>query len=537
MISFLRKNSSAVWLLAAITTLAAMALHVYFLGHAGGLWRDEVNTVNLATRHSVNAMSEDSFPILMPLVLRVWTHLGFGSGDIAVRFFGMLVGLSIVAAFWLASWNARRSPPLIALALFALNSIAITYTDSLRPYGLGSLCIALTAAAACFFLHRPTWRRAGVLSIACILSVQTLYQNAVFVAAVCAGLFIVAVINKSPAIAIRSFSAGLMAAVSLVPYWRTVATLPEAASALRTGFDARAAYTDFDSAAGFPLPQYLYVWEALVLLIVLYGLFKCVRRTAVNPPSDNSVFAAGTLVFGIGGFALFLWYAKLQTQPWYFLPLLALVAACIEIGLPSMPRALRPFGFGLIAATACIAAPFAARDLNWRFTDVDALANRLQTEASQEDYVIVTPWIIGISFDRYFKGPAHWDTLPLLSDHSSHRYDLVREQMQETNAIQPVLDRMAKTLQNGHRVWIVGQINYLLKAGAPAPANLPPPPLARTGWSDMPYRTMWSLQAAQFLADHCVTFEKIVDGKTNQAVNFQEAENLYRATGWRNPAQ
>ncbi len=48
--------------------------------------------------------------------------------------------------------------------------------------------------------------------------------------------------------------------------------------------------------------------------------------------------------------------------------------------------------------------------------------------------------------------------------------------MQTRDAIQPVLEQIAATLQSGHRVWVVGVMD-IPKPGAPMPAGLPPPPL------------------------------------------------------------
>ena len=59
--------AQAEWLAAVLVTAAIFCLHVHFWLHAGGLWRDEVSLVNLAGSPSLAAMTQDSFPILMPL--------------------------------------------------------------------------------------------------------------------------------------------------------------------------------------------------------------------------------------------------------------------------------------------------------------------------------------------------------------------------------------------------------------------------------------------------------------------------------------
>src|ERR1039458_4500954 len=63
------------WLAAVLVTLAIIGLHLFFLFHAGGFWRDEVNVINLAGSHSLSFMARDSFPVLMPLLIKGWAAL------------------------------------------------------------------------------------------------------------------------------------------------------------------------------------------------------------------------------------------------------------------------------------------------------------------------------------------------------------------------------------------------------------------------------------------------------------------------------
>ncbi len=316
--------------------------------------------------------------------------------------------------------------------------------------------------------------------------------------------------------AVKILAVGVVAAASLLPYWTHIVSLPDAAAALRTGFDPMYVLINFDNAAGFPMEQYTRVWEFFALLVVAYGFallfartrkpggfagnstaeeaplfgrttlmmalvavagffwfaaspatrwcffplmavviawcdFRAERRsptgaklvpivttvaveTGAPSRNDMALFAGATLLAAFAGFAGFLWYAALTTEPWYFLPLMALTAAAFELGLPFASRHFRAAIFGFVAVTIVLAIPAAQGDLNWRFTNVDLVAQRLTKEAGPDDFIIVTPWYCGITFDRYYKGPASWDTLPPLKDHSIHRYDLVREKMRDTRA-------------------------------------------------------------------------------------------------------
>lgn len=527
-------------LTAILMTIAAVWLHLYFLFHAGGLWRDEVQVVNLAGRHSLSDMARDSFPALMPLLICGWSALGLGQSDPGLRLLGVLIGIGIPAALWAAAWTSRRLP-LLGLALVGLNSLMIFYGDSLRGYGLGCVFIMLSAGAAWAFLKRPTWARAGILAAAAILSVQALYQNAVLLAAVCLGAWAVCWRRKNSRAAVKIFLAGLAAAASLLPYWNCLSLLPKTSTSLRIGFYPGIAFNNFDSVVSFPLPQYLYVWEFLALAVVGFGIAATWHANSAKSagpdsgasPGDLPLFAAATVLAALAGFTGFLWYAALPTQPWYFLPLVALLAVCLDFGVPavSMPRLWRAALFGLVAATALIAAPFARRNLNWHFTNVDRLARQLAAEAAPQDFVIVTPWYCGLTFERYFKAPTPWQTLPPLADHSRHRYDLVQEQMKTPNALQPVFKKVAATLQSGHRVWVVGQMQ-IPEPGTPLPVDLPPPPLGNFGWSDLPYSGRWAAQAATFLENHSLQFER-VDHETNSNVRSYEDLQLFETSGWK----
>jgi hypothetical protein len=526
------------WLAAILMTIAAVWLHFYFLFHAGGFWHDEVNLINLAGRHSLGDMAKDSFPVLMPVIVHGWMALGLGHSDLCLRLLGTVIGLGIIAALWIAAGIAHRSPPLVGLTLLGLNSTVINYGDSLRAHGLGSLLIALTSGAMWIFLKRPSWSRAGILTLAAILSVQALYQNAILFAAICFGAWTVCFRRKCFQTGGKILLVACVTAATLLPYWKIIAGLPESSTSLRIGFVPAVVFTNFDTAVAFPLRQYIYVWEFLALTVVVFGFATLFDRNKNPRPTANEtsskdlpLFAGAALLAAVVAFAGFLRYAALMTQSWYFLPLLTLAAVCFDLGLPPVRGFLRAVSFGFLIATALVSVPYAQRDLNCRFTNMDLLAQKLESKVAPDDFIVVVPWPFGISFERYFKGPTPWTTVPPVADHSTHRYDLVKLQMQNTNATQPVLDQIARTLQAGHRVWVVGSIN-IPATNTPPPASLPPPPLAHSGWIETPYDFTWSAQTACFLGNHARHFETVYQ-ETNNNVSFFESMNLFLASGWK----
>ena len=504
------------WVAAILITVAIFILHGYFWLHAGGLWRDEVNVINLAGSHSLAYMAQDSFPVLMPLVLHGWAGLGLGGSDLKLRLMGSLIGQGTAAALWLATWAARRTPPLMSLILFGLNSTVIFWGDSLRAFGLGALLIVLALAAMCFLLEKPTWRRTGILTFAAVLSVQALYQNSVLFASIGVGGWLVCWRRKDKSAALKILAAGLTAFVSLLPYWSCIVKWSASAAVIRPGFSFIAAAGNFDTVAGFPLPQYVWVWKLLSLVVLAQGILIFFRPSQQSDmpgrrltPAEMQVFAAATLLASLAGYFCFLYFAALITEPWYFLPLLALLAVCIDLGISvnTLPNWLRAAVFGILLATAGIAVPFATRDLNCRFTNIDLVAKYLAEKISPQDYVVVTPWYLGISFDRYYRGAAVWDTLPPVADHSTHRFDLAQTATADSQASQLVLDRIAHTLQAGHRVWIVGWM-HIPAAGRPA-----------------------ATEVGQFIVNHSQSFETL-DLKNKIPISDFEEASLLLATGW-----
>ena len=222
----------------------------------------------------------------------------------------------------------------------------------------------------------------------------------------------VCLLRKDKATALKISAAGLAAVISLLPYWGCVLRWQQAAAAIRPGFSFVAAADNFNTITAFPLPQYVWIWKLLGLVVVGLGaavFFRPAQRSA-RPvgrltPAELQLFAGTTLLAALTGYFIFLFFASLITSPWYFLPLMALGAVCFDLGLPlaALPRLFRAVVWGILIATVGIAVPFAVRDLNCRFTNVDLVAKRLMKEISPRDYVVVTPWYLGISFNRYYK--------------------------------------------------------------------------------------------------------------------------------------
>jgi hypothetical protein len=530
-----------VWLVAIFATAAAAGLHLYFVSHAGGFWRDEVNLINLSASHSPREMEMDSFPLLVPLFIHVW--LATGLDETSLRALGLIIGLGILATLWFASWKINRTPPLLGLALFGMNTALIVFGDSMRAYGLGSLLIVLATFCGGFFLLKPSWKRAAWFAAAAVLSVQTLYHNAMLVGAICLGAILVCGRRKNWQAAVKVLAAGALAAVSLLPYVPNLISVRAASVTLRTGLSRSRLMEGFGDCFGFPLGQYAYFWLLLAAILFFYGWLEF--RTNQKMPAESgdnlskgdlSFFAAATLFFAFGGFLIFLWLAALPSQSWYLLPLMAVAVTCLDFSWPRWRGPMRVAVFGFAAATAVIAIPAASRNLDYRYTNVDVWAQQMKTEVAPEDYVIVVPWFCGITFEHYFKNPAAWDTLPPVSDHATHRFDLVKIQLQNTNAIAPLVEKITTALQSGHRVWILALKGWMdvPDPGTAAAAPLPPAPYGQWGWSEVPYTMVWVSEVAHYVGDHSTQFARVKNPDAGRR-SIEDTE-LFLAAGWKNSA-
>src|SRR5215469_13676665 len=111
------------WAVAILLSAVALVLFVVRATHAGALWRDEAESVQSAQMplpEMIDAVQYSSFPILFPLAVRTCTS-ALGAGDASLRGFGVAVGISLLAASWLAVRKLTGSAPLLLLAVIGLN--------------------------------------------------------------------------------------------------------------------------------------------------------------------------------------------------------------------------------------------------------------------------------------------------------------------------------------------------------------------------------------------------------------------------------
>ncbi len=542
------------WGAAALLSLLMAWVHAQRVVHAGGLWRDEAAAARLATLPSLRAvwrlLPHEAFPLAVPLAIRSFAKLA-GDGDVALRVFGLLVGIAVAAALWVSARTAGDTLPLLSLALLAGNAPFVVFGDSVRGYGLGSLCIVLGFAALARLLRRPGPGAATAALLALVGAVQCLLGNAALVAALCAAAALAAVIGPEPQregrrIAWVAVNIGLAAALSLVPYafafwaargWsKVVVYRPDLRQIVRvlwaTLAPAGAAWVTLAAVAVAGTAWTVASWKRPG------GSWPSgAPRVAGSDPGTATGdrvrrFAVLALVLGVAAQLLFQEILGYTPRAWYELPLLALVAAALEplaAGLCRLPLA-RLARVALALALAAFMLPSELPFLRLRMTDADLVARRLASEAGADDLVLVSPWYYGVGFNRYYGGPASWTTLPDLPDHQVHRYDLLEARLASAHPIDDVLEAVRRTLRGGHRVWLVGQLRF--PPPGQAPPVLPPAPSSAAGWHDLPYVESWSMQLGAMLRDHAGTLAR-VPVPSPDPVSPLENMTLAVAAGWR----
>src|SRR5688572_9714554 len=324
---------------AVLLTLMAVWLHTQAALFAGALWRDEANTVGLATlpalRDVWDHLQFDSFPILWVMILRQLTGVFGAMNDPAFRVIGAVIGLLIVAALWLNARVFGHRYPLVSLALLAIAPSVVRWGDSLRAYGLGIALSLVTCALVWRFVLEPTRWRFAAAALVALLSVHTIYYNAAVLLAICAGAIGVCSVQREWTKAGGVFAIGLIAAISLIPYVFVIDAARE--------WNSLVSYPDY----GLPWfflklnqtlspggPWAIIIWIGAYILALWAAARRLDRRAASDSPdrhSDVVIFAFITAIVGVLSLYIFLRTLSYVTQPWYYLSLLAVAGLSMDI--------------------------------------------------------------------------------------------------------------------------------------------------------------------------------------------------------------
>jgi len=504
----------------------------------------------------------DSFPILSTLMLRAWDSVAgrderaaaragetaslrdaIQKTDRVLRIYGFIIGLFSLAAVWVTCLllGGRGSPPLLALALVGMAPWPILAIDSIRPYGVGIVLIVLTAGFMWRVVSSSTWRNIAIAGLLAILSVQAMYQNAFLLLGICVAGAVVAWRQSNVRAVITVLSIGAAAALSLTIYAPSLAAAGTWNGLVQRATPITYLFTVFSQAAtpeGAALDAriFLAIWIALALVcaIAAFQRLRPRRTKRVDAANPDAVLYGGVLVVAASVFYFVgLLAARIRTEPWYYVPLMALIAPAIDVVSTAIggKTARKVIRLVLAIGIAGITLNPASVQLSKRRTTMDQAALLASQGADPGDLVVVFPFFFGVSFQRYYHGAAPWTSVPPIAELRIHRYDLLKAQMlRPAEAIAPVLAQMAETMKSGHRLWIVGVLptpDRGMTPQSPAPAPAP-----GSGWNCGPYNHVWGQQVAAFLESHA-TRGRVAQGLSDGKVNPFEDVPVAVPSGWR----
>ena len=400
-------ESVTVTLLALLVT----ALHVRFVTNVGGLWRDEANSVNLATLPSFAEMwrvlDYDSFPILFFAVLRGWTAIFGANDDLALRVLGLITGLGILGALVgkrpilrhqvAGAFPRAHRIESDAHPLWRFDPRLRTWDPSHSSHVTKLLASGRFARTAYDASHyrgnppRPAQRPVPLLQLGPLVGDRRRGYGRGDPSARLANLGHCS----------RHRHAG----------GRFVATLhPDDAPDARVDLPREVSRRRFCLAVGARLRGAWLTQSARHLVVASVGnrwprycgrrLGKGRRRPETFPGRipTAALFAAVTLAVGVASYAGFLRVLNYWTQPWYYITLAAFVACLLEVLFGAWPAtskskvALRVVRLPVALLLLCVAVRPAWKELPTRHTDVDLIAGRLHQLATKDDLIVVPPW-------------------------------------------------------------------------------------------------------------------------------------------------
>jgi hypothetical protein len=530
-LDFLKRAELA---LAVLLTATALFLLVIRATHAGALWRDECGTVQLATMPKVSDVIDyfdhQTFPPLVPLIVRAYVQL-CGSSDFALRALGLAAGAAFIGAVW---WNTQmlgKGVPLLSVALFGLSPIFLTWGTTVGGYGFGAVLIILAFAATTKLLLARTPSIILCTFIAAIGSQQFVISNLSLVLTITLSAFLVALIHRAFKTAGILASLTVCAALIGVIYLRIFST-----GEWRILFQQTSRVSDlwreFTRAYG---ESWSLAWtgRACFATIVSAAVWLLGKSLAVVGNSKAIVIHFALLVAVLSPATYFaaLLAVGYRTHPWHYLLLLALLPAAMDMIVIALSRIywlrVARLGFAMIAAIV-VAGP-AWITVHQRETNIDIVASKLTELAKPHDLIVVAPWQLGISFHHYYHGTTQWITLPNISDHRIHRYDLMLSKMISTRPIDDILEIVSRTLGSGHQVWFVGEMR--VPESGNLPLSLPPAPGDAFGWDDSAYSESWLEQFGAFVREHS-EHGQTVSQPSIGAVNQFEHVPLTVIDGW-----
>jgi hypothetical protein len=530
----LAKNTEQILRLEKIIFVVFMvvlgSLYTLMWFHAGGFWRDEINTLNIANSSLASLWQErnfDSYPILWFLLVKLWLYVGIT--DSSIRFLGLLMGFMTISVIWWAARTFRLSSSLLVVFLVASIPAAIQVGTSLRAYGCGIILIIASVVIFWRMIEKPSAQRIAISMLMSVLAVQCLFQNAVLLFSLGVGALASALYIRSWQVAIAVALSGMAAGVSLLPYYDYIFST-DWVHIIRSYPDWNHMLARLTDTLGGNVQ--LFLWVSALILTLSSAVYVCIRRQSQH--CTLIIFSGTSLITALIAYPIFLKSFGLYLQPWYFLPFLAICAILLGALIDTLIRPyvhLRIIVVALVIGAAILLAPTWVKTAQTRWTNIDLITHALNPEVDSKDFILLNSAWEGITFKRYYQGQAPWQSLPGFEGytHLVHDWARMKQAMQEPEPLADIFAPIEETLRNGGRLWLVGNFQFL-KAGESF-VKLPPAPHSPYGWYLPPYERYWSQASAAFIqqnAEH-VQLARAPD----EAVNPYENLPVFVAWGWR----
>ena len=523
----------------AITTIAVL-LNLLAAFSAGPLWRDEANTVGLATLESFkdvwSNLQYDSFPVLWIALIRGFSSAVGEMNGPAFRMLGFALALVLIGAIWANARVFRIASPLLSLSMLALNPSVIRWGSSLRAYGLGMATAMLTFLTIWRYVEKPKRANLVLATLAATASVHTLFYNAPVVFALCIAAAAVSVAGRQWRSAAGVLAAGCVSALTLLVY---VPTIRSAASwnplVQIPTYDFLWFIHKLDQA--FHAGTWATVlWVFVVLFAASAAVIELRRKPSRLPGDARMPVLYATVALVVGSLAQYVFLRNLSylTQPWYYLTLMGLSILSADVILGKL--AVAPIArIARIAAAVIIAGftlPSAIALARTRMTNVDKVALAIEHLAGPNDQVVLDPWYLGVSFDRYYRGTAPWVMLPSVGFSRFHRYDRIMPFMLEADqmdAVHAALEKARTCLKNGGTLYLVSESRFGSAKQVPLrrAAMLPD-----EGWKSPAYQRQWSGLLRYELRQHARTVATLELGDQSRVSRY-ESLNVTTVKGWR----
>lgn len=493
--------ASLEWALSLAFTATAVSLLAIQTSQAGGLWRDECGSVQLARMSSWTEIWEkftfEAFPLLFPASLRCFTEV-FGVSDSALRAYGLVTGLLLVLALWWNSWLLRRQPPLLGLAILGLNANVLIWGTTVRGYGPASVMIVVTFGLLAQVLRSPGPGWIAAALGAALTSVQLALHNCFLLLALVLAATCAAMLERKRREAIVLFGIGAVCAASMLMYvprythvtWNRM---------VRREVSVGELCAWLVNAAASPSRIMLLIWGGLGLLALLGIAIRFARPQ--DSSTDERMLGRYGLLSAVLAPACYLFFLKLVSYSqavWYYIILLCLMGSVLDFLIAVLATSERARqARALLVLCLLLFLPGRLWPLlPMRLSNMRQIADQVTQAAAPEDLILVNPWCLGVGFNWYYHGPAQWRSVPPLADLRVHRYDLLEARMTAAEPLRDLPVEIERTLNAGHRIWLVG--NY---DDAPSEPRfiLSPAPDPVQGWSEAAYQRSWTEQLKAIL--------------------------------------